>query len=144
MITTGRKKNGMERWNAVWKNISITAGILAAASGFTLLLNSFVNSDSHVPAVVCTGNFVYFPFYGRYIYGIVAAIAAVIEVNYIFTYPYFEFNFTITGYPLTFVTMLAVSFERQCPDHSDQAAGTDPAGSGKREDAGKSHAGGFP
>lgn len=49
MITTGRKKNGMERWNAVWKNISITAGILAAASGFTLLLNSFVDSDSHVP-----------------------------------------------------------------------------------------------
>ena len=79
-----------------------------------------------------------------YIYGIVAAIAAVIEVNYIFTYPYFEFNFTITGYPADFCDDAGSVFERQCPDHSDQAAGTDPVGSGKREDAGKSHAGGFP
>ena len=109
MITTGRKKNGMERWNAVWKNISITAGILAAASGFTLLLNSFVNSDSHVPLLFVLAILFISRFTEGYIYGIVAAIAAVIEVNYIFTYPYFEFNFTITGYPLTFVAMLAVS-----------------------------------
>lgn len=109
MITTGRKKNGMERWNAVWKNISITAGILAAASGFTLLLNSFVDSDSHVPLLFVLAILFISRFTEGYIYGIVAAIAAVIEVNYIFTYPYFEFNFTITGYPLTFVAMLAVS-----------------------------------
>ena len=95
MITTGRKKNGMERWNAVWKNISITAGILAAASGFTLLLNSFVNSDSHVPLLFVLAILFISRFTEGYIYGIVAAIAAVIEVNYIFTYPYFEFNFTI-------------------------------------------------
>ena len=30
-------------------------------------------------------------------------------MNYAFTYPYFAFNFTITGYPLTFLTMFAVS-----------------------------------
>lgn len=44
-----------------------------------------------------------------YIYGLVASMVAVVGVNYVFTYPYFEFNFTITGYPLTFLSMLAVS-----------------------------------
>lgn len=44
-----------------------------------------------------------------YLYGTLASIVAVILVNYAFTYPYFEFNFTISGYPLTFITMMAVS-----------------------------------
>lgn len=36
-------------------------------------------------------------------------MAAVVLVNYVFTYPYFELNFSITGYPLTFVVMLATA-----------------------------------
>lgn len=44
-----------------------------------------------------------------YIWGVLASFIGVICVNYIFTYPYWEFNFTMTGYPLTFLTMLSVS-----------------------------------
>ena len=44
-----------------------------------------------------------------YVYGILSAMAAVVLVNYVFTYPYFELNFSITGYPLTFVVMLATA-----------------------------------
>ena len=44
-----------------------------------------------------------------YGYGIAAAIAGVFCVNYMFTYPFFEFNITISGYPLTFAVMLLVS-----------------------------------
>lgn len=44
-----------------------------------------------------------------YLYGIVASLLATICVNYAFTYPYFAFNFTITGYPLTFLLLLVVS-----------------------------------
>lgn len=44
-----------------------------------------------------------------YIYGIVASLGAVICVNYIFTYPFFAFNFTLTGYPITFIEMLGVT-----------------------------------
>ena len=42
-------------------------------------------------------------------FGVAASFVGVICVNYVFTYPYWEFNFTISGYPLTFLTMLAVS-----------------------------------
>lgn len=44
-----------------------------------------------------------------YFYGIVASLTSVIGVNYAFTYPYRELNFSIYGYPVTFLTMLAVS-----------------------------------
>jgi two-component system sensor histidine kinase KdpD len=33
----------------------------------------------------------------------------VFGVNYVFTYPFFAFNFTISGYPVTFLTMFIVS-----------------------------------
>ena len=44
-----------------------------------------------------------------YACGVTASFVGVICVNYVFTYPYWEFNFTIAGYPLTFFTMLSVS-----------------------------------
>lgn len=44
-----------------------------------------------------------------YWYGIVCCICAVICVNYLFTYPYFELNFTMTGYPITFIGMAAIT-----------------------------------
>ena len=42
-------------------------------------------------------------------YGLVASLIGTFAVNYYFTYPYFRFNLTISGYPITFFTMFAVS-----------------------------------
>lgn len=44
-----------------------------------------------------------------YWYGVACSVFAVICVNYLFTYPYFQINFTLTGYPITFLGMLAIS-----------------------------------
>lgn len=44
-----------------------------------------------------------------YLWGILCAVISVPLVNYMFTYPYFVFNLSISGYLLTFVTMLTVS-----------------------------------
>lgn len=44
-----------------------------------------------------------------YLFGLIASVLGVIGVNFIFTYPYWAFNFKITGYPLTFLTLLMVS-----------------------------------
>ena len=44
-----------------------------------------------------------------YFWGVMASLLSVLAVNFAFRSPYFAFNFTITGYPLTFLTMLAVS-----------------------------------
>lgn len=44
-----------------------------------------------------------------YIYGICASIFCVAAVNIFFTYPFFKMDFTLDGYPVTFLVMLAVS-----------------------------------
>ena len=94
---------------AVVRDWLITLGLLLL--GFvisTLLLlvepNSGVISMIFVLIVVLTARLT-----DGYIFGITASFVGVICVNYVFTYPYLEFNFTISGYPLTFLTMLTVS-----------------------------------
>lgn len=91
------------------KNCLITIGILAAASGFCMILRQFVSTDTHVPLLFVLAVLFISRYTDGYIYGLVASMLAVIGVNYMFTYPYMAFNLTITGYPLTFLTMLAVS-----------------------------------
>lgn len=48
-------------------------------------------------------------FTNGYFYGIAASLLGVFCVNYIFTYPYWQFDMTLSGYPLTFTVMLLVS-----------------------------------
>ena len=38
-----------------------------------------------------------------------ASLAGVIFVNYLFTFPFWALNFTMTGYPITFVAMFTIS-----------------------------------
>ena len=44
-----------------------------------------------------------------YVYGIVASLFCVIAVNFLFSYPFFKFNFSLDGYPVTFIGMLAIT-----------------------------------
>ena len=44
-----------------------------------------------------------------YVCGIAASVIGVVCVNYMFTYPFWAFDMTLSGYPLTFTVMLLVS-----------------------------------
>lgn len=44
-----------------------------------------------------------------YAYGIISSLFCVIFINWCFTYPYFSVNFTLSGYPITFLGMLAIT-----------------------------------
>lgn len=44
-----------------------------------------------------------------YFWGVFASVIGVLGVNILFTYPYGEFDLSISGYPLTFAVMLLVS-----------------------------------
>lgn len=98
----------MKRY-AVIKNSLITAGILGAATGFCFLIQEAAESDTHVPLLFVLAVLFISRCTDGYIYGIVASMIAVVGVNYVFTYPYFAIDFTITGYPVTFIAMLAVA-----------------------------------
>lgn len=91
------------------RNILITLTILAAVTVICFFLQQSVGTEAHAPLLFVLAVLFISRFTDGYGYGIFSAMAAVIAVNYIFTYPYFAFNFTITGYPLTFLVMLAVA-----------------------------------
>ena len=91
------------------RDLGITLALLAAAALLCAGLNVVGESDSAVPLVCVLAVLLTARFTDGYFYGLFATIASVFGVNYAFTYPYFEFNFSLTGYPLTTVTMFAVS-----------------------------------
>ena len=92
-----------------WRNTAVCIGILAAATGLCFLLRLLDDSDVYVALIFELAVVLVSRFTSGYFYGLLASVVGVIGVNYIFTYPYFAFNFTISGYPLTFLVMLAVS-----------------------------------
>lgn len=95
----------------VLNNILITCSVLGIATLFCFALEGLTipESRTHVPLIYVFAVLLISRFTNGYLYGVLAAIASVVCVNYIFTYPYFEFDFTIAGYPITFMVMLAVA-----------------------------------
>ena len=91
------------------RNILTTVGILGITTVVCFYLQQSVGTEAHAPLMFVLAVLFISRFTDGYRYGIFSSMAAVVAVNYIFTYPYFAFNFTITGYPLTFLVMLAVA-----------------------------------
>ncbi len=97
------------KFKRVLRNSCVTLGILAAATLLCALLRSFDSGSDYVSMIFILGVFLVARFTDGYLYGIVSSIAGVLLVNFVFTYPYFEFDFTLAGYPLTILCMLSVS-----------------------------------
>ena len=93
----------------IFRNMTVTLALLGGAGLFCALLNQIGDSDQAVPLIFVLAVLLTARNTDGYFYGMFATVVSVFGVNYMFTYPYFEFNFTITGYPITFLTMFAVS-----------------------------------
>lgn len=108
--------NIKNRWNKLKKYIPLSIRgwfiyflTMAAASVGCLLLQRISESDAHVPLIFVLVVLIVSLTTDGYFYGVLASLTSVITVNYAFTYPYAKMDFSIYGYPLTFMTMLAVS-----------------------------------
>lgn len=91
-------------------NITITIGLAVIATVLSFLL-FLIQGDSsanitilYVLAVMVTARYT-----TGYRYGILASLIGVVCINFFFTYPYLELNFTLTGYPVIFVGTLTIS-----------------------------------
>lgn len=95
----------------IFNNVLITISMLGIATLFCFALEGLTlpESRTHVPLVYVLAVLLISRFTDGYLYGVVSAIASVVCVNYIFTYPYFAVDFTIAGYPITFLVMLAIA-----------------------------------
>ena len=100
----------MSRAGRVLRNLEIMVGILAGTVFVAWQLSHIFddNNPFAVPVFILAVALVS-RFTTGYIYGVLASVMGVLLVNYMFTYPFYQFNITITGYPLTFAVMLLVS-----------------------------------
>ncbi len=96
-------------WKQKLRDGVVTFALLGATTLLCILMQS-VNGNANfaqilfVLAVFLTARFTH-----GYLWGILSSLIGVLLVNFVFTYPYWEFNFTLSGYPITMICMLAVS-----------------------------------
>lgn len=92
------------------KNILYTLGLLILSTVLSFLFFYFGHKNSANITLIYTLTLILIALKtDGYWYGIVSSLFCVIAVNYFFTYPYCRLNFTLDGYPVTFIGMLAIS-----------------------------------
>ncbi len=107
----GKKQNGKLKMRLTfsWRDLAVTVGTFALTSLLCAGLKLVSDTDFHVPLLFVLAVLVVSLTTDGYLWGMLASVVAVLGVNYVFTYPYFHMNFSIAGYPLTFLSMFAVS-----------------------------------
>lgn len=93
----------------VMRNWVIALSVLCAAWFICSVLKQINTSDVYVPMIFVLAVLIISLLTDGYFYGVLASVVSVIGVNWAFTYPYRKLDFSIYGYPTTFITMLAVS-----------------------------------
>lgn len=87
----------------------LTIILVCGATSVSMMFVKLDGDDSYTSLIFVLAVFIISWKTGGYIYGLGASIAGVIAVNYYFTYPYSAMNFSITGYPITFIVFLLVA-----------------------------------
>ena len=94
-----------------WQDLAVTVLALLCAVGLCTLMRYADSSDNAYYAypIFLLAVLLVSRLTTGYLFGLITAVVGVIGVNYIFTFPYLAFDFTLSGYPLTFLTYLTVS-----------------------------------
>ena len=91
------------------RDLLVSAIILSCAFGLCNLLRLAGSSDGFASPIFVLAVLLVSRLTTGYLFGLIASLPGVVCVNFVFTYPYWAVNFTLSGYPLTFLTFLVVS-----------------------------------
>lgn len=91
------------------KNLPITIEYMAAATLISTLFFRFSNNITNISIIYTLAIILIARATSCYGAGILASFFGVFWVNFAFTYPYLTLNFTMSGYPLTFLGMTLIS-----------------------------------
>ena len=94
-----------------WRDLAIFCALFGSAVLLCILLHMANSSEGFAYSIFILTVLLISRFTTGYLFGTLAAVLSVVGTNYIFTYPYWAVNFTLSGYPLTFLTMLVVSLD---------------------------------
>lgn len=90
-------------------NIGVTVVAMSLATLFAAVFFRYSNNSGNVGVIYVLAVMLVARFTFGYVPGIIASLIGVVGVNYAFTYPFMKLNFSIEGYPVTFVGMMLVS-----------------------------------
>ena len=99
----------MKRLSGYIKDSLITVVLLCLAYGISLLFQYIFEVQEHITTVFVFAVFLISLLTKGYVYGILAAFAGTVAVNYAFTFPYFALNFTIPVNFISGIIMIIVS-----------------------------------
>lgn len=110
MSVLTNEKYSLPKEHSTLGNIAIAfAYFLTATALATLIFHLVPDNKGNVYIIYLFAMILISKYTNGYVYGIVSSVIAVFCINYIFTYPYFAFNFTLDGYPLTYTVMLSTT-----------------------------------
>ena len=101
--------NGQQKSKPWWQDALCMVVFLSAATLIDGLLSIYVSYVNDVMAVYILAVLFISLRTSGYLWGILASVIGVIGTNYFFSYPYWDINFSLRGYPVTFFSMLCVS-----------------------------------
>ncbi len=99
----------MRKITGYLKDSIITIVLLLGAFGASLVCQGF-NVEEHTTTVFVFAVFLISLITNGYIYGLLAAVAGTLAVNYAFTFPYFALNFMIPVNLISAVVLVVISF----------------------------------
>lgn len=102
-----RRRRGMFSFSV--RDMVLTLLLLAGAVSLCILLQKMDPSVGFSTPVFVLTVLLTSLLTAGYLWGLLSAVLGVVCVNYFFTYPFWAFDFSITGYPLSFLTFLSVS-----------------------------------
>ena len=87
----------------------ITIVVLSIATAINSIIVFSYEKTTNVSGIFLLAIIVVSTLTGQYFWGICSAVYSVIATNFFFMYPYFAFDFSLAGYPLTFLVMATTS-----------------------------------
>lgn len=98
-----------KKWEITWKNTLVTAAILIAVTLVAWIYHRLSAGTVNI-VMFYTVALIFIPrFTEGYVPGIVSAMVSVGCVNFLFTEPYFHWDFSREGYPVTFFCMMVIA-----------------------------------
>ena len=94
-----KRKTGKNALPRFWHDCFVMVVCIGGASALCALLLPISSTDSHVPLIFVLAVLLAARYTTGYWFGLVTALLAVLGVNYVITYPYFDLNFTMTATP---------------------------------------------
>ncbi|MBE6023986.1 MAG: DUF4118 domain-containing protein [Cellulosilyticum sp.] len=86
-----------------------TFSLLILSTIIAYIYFHFTHNTTNISTVYMLYVFLVARLTSGYVWCVIASICGMLGVNYMFTYPYFAFNFSLSGYPFAFIGMLIIA-----------------------------------